>query len=121
MKSVPVAPIGRPANDGYSFVATAASLKKISTLPLVTDPYTNGASLGEGVMAAVYKARQPSVDRFVALKILPREFAADPAFLQRFRHEAKIVAQLQHPHIVPVFDFGEYDGYTLLAMPYVSG
>ncbi len=75
------------------------------------------APLGEGGMAAVYKAHQPSMDRYVALKILPRQFANSPEFLARFRQEARMLARLQHPHILPVFDFGDADGYTFIAMP----
>jgi serine/threonine-protein kinase len=77
--------------------------------------------IDEGGMAAVYKAHQPSVDRHVALKILPRHSASDPQSLSRFKHEAKIVAQLQHPHVLSIFDFGETDGYPFLAMPFVHG
>lgn len=77
--------------------------------------------LGEGGMAAVYKAYQPAVDRFVAIKVLPQHYAADPLFRSRFHQEARAVAQLQHPHIVPVFDFGESNGYTFLAMPFIAG
>ena len=77
--------------------------------------------LGEGGMAAVYKAYQPSVDRHVALKVLSRDYTKDPEFLTRFADEARIVAQLQHPHILPVFDYGEADGYAYLAMPFVPG
>jgi maltose-binding protein MalE len=77
--------------------------------------------LGEGGMAAVYRAYQPSVERYVAVKVLPRQFASDPTFVARFRREARVVAQLQHPHILPVFDFGESDGYTYFVMPLVSG
>ena len=77
--------------------------------------------LGAGGMASVYKAYQPAVNRHVAVKVLDRHLTADPLFRDRFRHEAKIVAQFQHPHILPVFDFGETDGYTYLAMPFVQG
>ncbi|MBP8242779.1 MAG: serine/threonine protein kinase, partial [Thermoflexales bacterium] len=77
--------------------------------------------LGEGGMAAVYRAYQPSVERYVAVKVLPRQFAADPMFVARFRREAKVVAQLQHSHILPVFDYGESDGYTYFVMPLISG
>jgi hypothetical protein len=80
-------------------------------------PYRIVAPLGEGGMASVYKAYQPAMDRYVALKILPRHFASDPQFVGRFNQEAKIVAKLQHPHILPVFDFGEAEGYTYLVMP----
>jgi formylglycine-generating enzyme required for sulfatase activity len=84
-------------------------------------PYRVVASLGEGGMAAVYQAFQPSVDRYVALKVLSPEYTNDAQFLARFRREAKTVAQLQHPHILQVFEFGEVDGYTFLAMPYIQG
>src|SRR6266498_1706218 len=82
-------------------------------------PYQIIASLGEGGMAAVYKAYHPAMERHVALKILPRHFASDAEFVNRFKQEAKVLAQLQHPHIVPVFDFGEQDGYTYLVMPFI--
>jgi serine/threonine protein kinase len=78
-------------------------------------------SVGVGGMAAVYKAHQPSVDRYVALKVLPCHPATDPQFLARFRHEARIVAQLQHPRILSILDFGESDGYAFLAMPLLLG
>jgi len=78
------------------------------------------APLGEGGMAAVYKAYQPAMDRYVALKILPRYFANDPQFISRFQQEAKILAKLQHPHILPVFDFGEEDDYTYIVMPFIE-
>jgi hypothetical protein len=78
------------------------------------------APLGEGGMAAVYKAYQPAMERYVALKVLPRHFADDPQFVTRFKQEAKVLAQLQHPHILPVFDFGEFDEYTYLVMPFVK-
>ncbi|HEU0295978.1 MAG TPA: protein kinase [Anaerolineales bacterium] len=77
-------------------------------------------ALGEGGMAAVYKAYQPSMDRYVALKVLPRHFASDPQFTSRFQQEARILARLQHPHILQVFDFGESDGYTYIVMPFVE-
>ena len=62
--------------------------------------------LGQGGMGAVYKARQPGLDRLVALKVLPREVGADPAFAERFTREARALAKLTHPHIVAVYDFG---------------
>ena len=83
-------------------------------------PYQIVASLGEGGMAAVYKAYQPTMDRHVALKVLPRHLANDPAFVARFRQEAKVLAKLQHPHILPVYDFGEAEGYIYIVMPLIS-
>lgn len=83
-------------------------------------PYQIVAPLGEGGMAAVYKAFHPAMERYVALKVLPRHFASDPQFVARFKQEAKVLAQLQHPYILPVFDFGEADGYTYLVMPFIK-
>jgi hypothetical protein len=82
--------------------------------------YQIHSPLGQGGMAAVYKAFQPGVERYVALKILPRQYASDPEFTGRFEQEAKVIAQLQHPHILPVHDFGQADGYTFLVMPLVE-
>jgi hypothetical protein len=83
-------------------------------------PYQIVIPLGEGGMAAVYKAYQPGMDRYIALKILPRHFAQDPQFVARFEQEAKILAKLQHPHILPVFDYGQADGYTYIVMPFLQ-
>jgi len=77
--------------------------------------------LGEGGMASVYKAYQPQMDRYVALKVLPRYFSENPEFVSRFKLEARAIAKLEHPHVLPVHDFGESDGYTYLAMRLVDG
>src|SRR5262245_30064576 len=61
--------------------------------------------IGQGGMGAVYKARQPALDRIVALKILPPAWGRDPAFSERFSREAKALARLSHPNIVIVHDF----------------
>ena len=68
--------------------------------------------LGQGGMATVYKAYEPVLDRYVAVKVLPQFFANDPNFMQRFQREAKAVAQLNHPAIVPVYSFGEDKSIT---------
>jgi serine/threonine protein kinase len=78
------------------------------------------APLGEGGMAAVFKAYQPTMERFVAVKVLPRHMASSQEFVTRFQREAKLLAQLQHPHILPVFDYGEADGYPYIVMPFVQ-
>jgi serine/threonine protein kinase len=78
------------------------------------------APLGEGGMAAVYKAYQPSMERYVAVKVLPRHMSTSEEFVNRFRREAKLLAQLQHPHILTVFDYGEADGYPYIVMPFVN-
>jgi serine/threonine protein kinase len=77
--------------------------------------------LGQGGMATVYKAYEPALDRYVAIKVLPQFFANDPVFVQRFRREAKAVAQLNHPNIVPIYSYGESAGITYIAMQFVMG
>jgi len=84
-------------------------------------PYQIVGPVGEGGMAAVYKAYQPSMERYVALKVLPRTYAEDPQFVSRFKREATLLAQLQHPHILPVFDSGIAEGYTYIVMPFIQG
>jgi len=76
--------------------------------------------LGSGGMGAVYKARQPKLDRFVALKILAPE-RDDAGFVDRFSREAKTLARLDHPNIVGVHDFGEKEGIFFLIMELVDG
>lgn len=77
--------------------------------------------IGVGGMGAVYRARQPKLDRPVALKIMSRKFARQPAFAERFAREARTLARLNHPQIVSVFDFGEVNGFYYLVMEYVDG
>jgi predicted Ser/Thr protein kinase len=77
--------------------------------------------LGRGGMGVVYKARQKSLGRFVALKLLAPEREKDPQFAERFAREAQALAQLSHPHIVIVHDFGQTNGYFYLLMEFVDG
>jgi serine/threonine-protein kinase len=77
--------------------------------------------LGRGGMATVYRANDPRFEREVALKVLPRELLHDPQFRVRFEREAKTVAMLEHPFIVPVYDFGEEDGQPYFVMRYMTG
>jgi serine/threonine protein kinase len=72
-------------------------------------------------MGVVYKARQPQLDRLVALKILSHDLASDPAFAERFNREARVLARLSHPHIVGIFDFGTAGPYCYFLMEYVDG
>lgn len=72
-------------------------------------------------MATVYRAYDPSFDRVVALKLLPREFLHNPQFHDRFKREIKTVARLEHPAIVPVYDVGEIDGQPYFVMRYMAG
>jgi serine/threonine protein kinase len=77
--------------------------------------------LGQGGMGAVYKARQPGLDRLVALKILPLQAGTDPGFAERFNREARALAKLSHPNIVAVYDFGQTHGLHYFVMEYVDG
>jgi serine/threonine protein kinase len=79
------------------------------------------AQMGQGGMATVYKAYHPRLDRFVAIKMMHQAFLEDKNFLARFEREAQIVARLDHPHIVPVFDFADFEGRPYLVMKYVEG
>jgi tRNA A-37 threonylcarbamoyl transferase component Bud32 len=77
--------------------------------------------IGHGGMSAVFKARQPKLDRVVALKVLPKSLAATPGFAERFNREGRVLARLSHPSIVAVHDFGESGGFAYLIMEFVDG
>lgn len=77
--------------------------------------------IGRGGMATVFKAYQPSLDRYVAIKILSAQYASDPDFIERFRREARAVARLRHPNILTVFDYGEEHSTTYIVMEFIDG
>ncbi len=77
--------------------------------------------LGQGGMATVFKAYHARLDRYVAIKALHPAFTEDPNFLARFEREAQLVARLEHPNIVPVYDFSEHEGRPYLVMKFVEG
>lgn len=77
--------------------------------------------IGRGGMATVYEAHDPRFERTVALKMLPREFMHEAEFRARFTREARTIATLEHPAIVPVYDFGEEDGQPFLVMRLMTG
>jgi serine/threonine protein kinase len=83
--------------------------------------YEIRAEIGRGGMATVYHAYDPRFEREVALKVLPREMLHDPQFRTRFEREAKTIAMLEHPAIVPVYDFGEETGQPYFVMRYMTG
>jgi serine/threonine-protein kinase len=83
--------------------------------------YEIRAELGRGGMATVYRAYDPRFEREVAIKVLPREMLHDPQFRTRFEREAKTIAMLEHPAIVPVYDFGEEDGQPYFVMRFMPG
>ena len=83
--------------------------------------YEIKSEIGRGGMATVYHAYDPNFERDVAIKILPRAFVHDPQFRERFLREAKMIASLEHPAIVPVYDFGEEDSQPYIVMRYMAG
>ncbi len=83
--------------------------------------YDIEAPIGRGGMAFVYLARERRLDRPVAIKVLPPDLARDEGTRKRFLREARTVAQLTHPNIVPIFTVDEIDGFVFFAMAYVDG
>ncbi len=77
--------------------------------------------LGRGGMASVYLADQASIGRQVAVKVMPRHFLHDPSFLERFQREVKVIANLQHPRVLPVYDYGQVDDSPYIVMAYMPG
>ncbi len=77
--------------------------------------------LGQGGMATVFKAYHPALDRYIAIKVLHPAFKEDASFLTRFHREARIVAKLDHPSIIPIYDFAEEAGTPYLIIRYVEG
>lgn len=88
---------------------------------LVLGDYRLISKLGQGGMGAVYKAYQISLEREVALKVLSKELAAKPAFVQRFEREAKVMAKMDHPNILRCYEVKKDKGQHFLAMEYVDG
>lgn len=76
--------------------------------------------IGRGGMASVYRAQQVSMKRVVAVKVLPRQYIHDDTYLQRFHQEVNIVSQLEHRNIVPVYDYGEYEGQPYIVMRHMT-
>jgi len=84
-------------------------------------PYRIIEQLGQGGMATVFKAYHPNLDRYVAIKVLHPAFKQDPQFTERFQREARVVAKLDHPNIVPVFDYADHNGQSYLVMKFIEG
>ncbi len=83
-------------------------------------PYRIISQVGQGGMATVYRAYHAAMDRDVAIKVLPSQLAESSEFSARFRQEARTIASLEHPHILPVYDHGETDGIPYLVMRYLD-
>jgi len=123
-------PGAKVAAAGYSYVgiSRAIALPEAAHIgilgwmaPTRIGRYEIRAELGRGGMATVYRAYDPSFEREVAIKVLPRELMHDPQFSERFRREMKMIASLEHPAIVPVYDMGEEDGEPYFVMRYMPG
>jgi tRNA A-37 threonylcarbamoyl transferase component Bud32 len=84
-------------------------------------PYRILEQLGQGGMATVYKAYHAGLDRYVAIKVLHAAFREDPSFTARFSREARVVAKLEHPNIVPIYDYSEFEGQPYLVMKFIEG
>jgi tRNA A-37 threonylcarbamoyl transferase component Bud32 len=119
------APTGAPSTINVTPLAEAAPGPRVAPTPAELAGQFPQLEilelLGMGGMGIVYKARQPRLDRLVALKILPLDSAARPSFAERFNREARALARLNHPGIVAVFDFGQTSQYYYLVMEYVDG
>jgi serine/threonine-protein kinase len=112
---------GNISEYGRQRLKTSRSVAKgLKTAPVIPG-YEVVELLGEGGMGVVYKARQKSLDRMVALKILPTRAAKEKAFIERFIREARTVARLNHENIIAGIDVGEADGTYYFAMEYVEG
>lgn len=83
-------------------------------------PYQIISQVGKGGMATVYKAYHAAMDRYVAVKILPHEFMHNDLFLGRFQQEVRLIAKLEHKHILPVYDYGESKGIPFLVMRFLD-
>lgn len=98
-------------SNGPTLEEVAAAFPKLEILRII----------GHGGMGYVYQARQPELDRMVALKILSPALRRDPAFEERFAREARVLGKLQHPNIVTIYEHGESGGYFYLMMEFVDG
>ena len=110
--------------------ATIAALFGVEPLGAGQEENLAGRFLGQyqlvevidsGGMASVYKAYQSDLDRYVAVKVLDRNLSQSPDFAARFHREAHAIAQLEHPNILPVYDFGQASGLAYIVMKYVAG
>jgi serine/threonine-protein kinase len=110
---------------GYLTRAQAERLKKnikeVKTADHQIPGYKILGKLGAGAMAVVYKARQLSLNRIVAIKVLPKRFTENPEYVERFYKEGQAAGKLNHPNIVQAIDVGEAGGYHYFVMEYVEG
>lgn len=108
---------GAPVRPGTG----AGDLLRDRLQEVLGDDFLIEKLLGRGGMGSVYLAREASLDRLVAIKVLPPDRAQSADLRERFRREARTAAQLSHPNIVPLLTFGEQDGLMFFVMGYVEG
>src|SRR4051794_8288842 len=95
--------------------------EQMSLTGLALGQYQIVARIGSGGMATVYRGIQTSLNREVAVKILPSHFANDATFVERFKQEAVAIANLRHPNILSIFDYGEQNGVIFMVMELIPG
>src|SRR5215469_3353557 len=106
--------------EGYQHITGGEPIPSLGDLPQLRRYQVLGV-IAQGGMSQVYRARDTHFNRDVALKVLSPELMADPVRVGRFRLEARRVAALQHPNIVPLLDYGEEGARFYLVMPYYQG
>src|SRR5205085_3466289 len=107
----------QPLREAVASVNNAPFVGKV-----IDGRYEIQQRIGEGGMGVVYKARQMSIDRIIALKMLNQAMAGDPTWVQRFYNEAKACSRLQHPNTIRMFDFGQTrDGRLFMTMEFLDG
>jgi predicted Ser/Thr protein kinase len=117
--NIPTSPM--PADDGSVGEPVGPPPPSVEELSALFPQLEFESIIGTGGMGAVFKARQRSLNRTVAVKVLPREVGRQTAFADRFEREARALARLAHPGIVSVFDSGEAGGFYFFVMEFVDG
>ncbi len=113
-----IPPVAAPVPAAETATVIKAALN--GPIPMIPG-YEILGELGRGGMGLVYRARQPHLDRLVAVKVLPAEASKDTSFAERFTREARALARLNHPNILTVYDFGQANGQSYFVMEYVDG